>query len=280
MGGAILVALTMTGAAVGAEPITLAVTDFQPLGVFPDQAQAVAEILRTELVGLPGVRVIERSQLAVVVEERSLSMVGLTESEAAEVGELTGADYIAVGSLSALGETYTVAVRLVAVASSEAVLGETATVGAVAELPWACRDLASALAKAVGAEAEEVSVEVEPTAHAPAVTSLNFYRHGDYTLPAESFSQAETAMVVWVLRFEREEPGAEEAYDLSVVWLAPTGEVKWEEARPAVFGEGEDALRVIGGKGYTEPGSWQTGEWLIRVVLDGEEAASGTFTVE
>jgi len=269
------------GLAVAAEPITLAVTDFQPLGVFPDQAVAVAEILRTELVGLPGVRVIERSQLARVIEERSLSTAGMTTGEAAELGALTGADYIAVGSLSALGETYTLAVRLVDVESSEAVLGETVTVGTTAELPWACRDLAKALAETIGAESgATVVVEVEPTARTPEVVSLDFYRHGDYSSPAAGFNQAETEMVVWVLKLGREEAGPEEAHEVTVVWTAPDGEVRWEEVRSAVFAEGESSLRVIGGKGYTEAGTWQAGEWRVQVKLDGAEAAAGGFTVE
>ncbi len=280
MRGAVLILLLVFSLTVAQEPITLAVTDFQPLGVFPEQALAVAEILRTELVGLPGVRVIERSQLARVIEERSLSVAGMTAGEAAELGELTGADYIAVGSLSALGETYTVAVRLVAVESSEAILGETATVGTAAELPWACRNLAVALAKVVGAEAEDVVVEVESEAPLPEIASLNFYRYGDYTLPADSFSQTETAMVVWVLWLGREEPGEEEAHEVTVSWINPAGELRWEEVRPAVFEEEHDTVRVIGGKGYTEPGNWQAGEWRIEVMLDGVEAASGGFTVE
>lgn len=274
------------GLAVAAEPITLAVTDFQPLGVFPDQAVAVAEILRTELVGLPGVRVIERAQLARVIEERSLSTAGMTTGEAAELGALTGADYIAVGSLSALGETYTLAVRLVDVESSEAVLGETVTVGTTAELPWACRDLAKSLAGAIGAESGavqptiEVQPTVEPTARPPEVVSLDFYRHGDYSAPAADFDRAETAMVVWVLKLGREKTGPEEAHEVTVVWTAPDGEVRWEEVRPAVFGEGRNSLRVIGGKGYTEAGTWQAGEWRVQVKLDGAEAAAGGFTVE
>jgi len=278
---AALFLLFAAGLTVAAEPITLAVTDFQPLGVFPDQALAVAEILRTELVGLPDVRVIERSQLARVMEERSLSAAGMTTGEAAELGALTGADYIAVGSLSALGETYTLAVRLVDVESSEAVLGETVTVGTTAELPWACRDLAKSLAGAVGAESGAVDVEVvEPTTRPPEVVSLDFYRHGDYSSPATHFGLAETEMVVWVLKLARESSGPEEAHEVTVVWTAPDGEVRWEELRSAVFADGEGTLRVIGGKGYTEPGVWQSGEWNITVKLDGSEAASGAFTVE
>jgi len=271
----------MTGLAVAAEPITVAVTDFQPLGVFPDQALAVAEIIRTELVGLPGVCIIERSQLARVMEERSLSAAGMTAGEAAELGALTGADYIAVGSLSALGETYTLAVRLVDVESSEAVLGETVTVGTTAELPWACRDLAKSLAGAIGAEPAAVTEPtVEPTARPPEVVSLDFYRHGDYSAPATGFDAAETAMVVWVLKLGREKAGPEETHEVTVVWTAPDGEVRWEELRPAVFAEGQSSLRVIGGKGYTEAGTWQAGEWRVEVKLDGVESDSGGFTVE
>jgi hypothetical protein len=42
MRAAALFLLFAAGLTAAAEPITLAVTDFQPLGVFPDQALAVA----------------------------------------------------------------------------------------------------------------------------------------------------------------------------------------------------------------------------------------------
>lgn len=263
-----------------AETVTLAVTDFQALGVFPDQAQAVAEIIRTELVGLPGVRVIERSRLNAVLEERSLSMTGLTTDEAAKVGVLTGADYVAVGSLSALGSTYTVSLRLVDVRSSEAVLGETQTVGDAGELPWVCRALAMSLAKSMGRPAEEVTIIPLPGVERPRVLDLLFYAHGQYDTPLTSFSHEETAMIVWSLELERGETTLPRSFPVTVVWLTPEGDTRWEEVRFAEFEGGQTRRRVIGGKGFTEPGSWTPGDWTVRVLLEEDEVLSRGFTVE
>ncbi|MBD3399544.1 MAG: hypothetical protein GF399_04345 [Candidatus Coatesbacteria bacterium] len=262
-----------------AEPISLAVTDFEPLGVFPDQARAVAEIIRTELVGLPGIQVIERARLAVLLEERSLSMSGLTTEQAAELGELTGADYVAVGSVAALGSTYTVSLRLVEVATSEAVLGETQTVGDAEELPWACRSLAVTLAKATGSEAAEVEVPVSGGAP-PRAQSLKFYRRGEYDEPRSAFAAAETDLVVWALELLREETALPQTHEVKVQWIDPAGESRWSEVRAAEFAAGQAARRVIGGKGYTETGAWETGVWTLRTLVDGQLALTRTFTID
>ncbi len=267
-------------ACLAGEVVDLAVTDFQALGVFPDQAQAVAEIIRTELVGLPGVRIIERSRLNAVLEERSLTAAGLTADEAAEVGQLTGADFVAVGSLAALGSTFTVSVRLVEVDSAEAVLGETQTVGDAGELPWVCRGLAISLAKTMGQETAEVVVPAGPGGERPAAEELSFYKHGEYESPRAVFDGAETSLVVWALELERADTALLQSYPVTLEWLDPAGEVHWEEVRAAEFAAGQTELRVIGGKGYTEPGAWEPGRWTARVILDGEQVLTRTFLIE
>jgi TolB-like protein len=267
-------------ACLAGEVVDLAVTDFQALGVFPDQAQAVAEIIRTELVGLPGVRIIERSRLNAVLEERSLTAAGLTADEAAEVGQLTGADFVAVGSLAALGSTFTVSVRLVEVDSAEAVLGETQTVGDAGELPWVCRGLAISLAKTMGQETAEVVVPAASGGERPAAEELSFYKHGEYESPRTVFDGAETSLVVWALELERADTALLQSYPVTLEWLDPAGEVHWEEVRAAEFAAGQTELRVIGGKGYTEPGAWEPGRWTARVILDGEQVLTRTFLIE
>ncbi|MCD4732937.1 hypothetical protein K8R78_01725, partial [bacterium] len=92
----LLAVLLMVITVAAVEPIALAVTDFEPLGVFPEQALAVAEILRTELIGFDGITVIERARLRWVFEELSLSQSGITTDDALQIGALAGADYVAV----------------------------------------------------------------------------------------------------------------------------------------------------------------------------------------
>ncbi len=274
----LLVVLVMAASA--GEPIALAVTDFEPLGVFPEQALAVAEILRTELIGFDGITVIERARLRWVFEELSLSQSGITTDDALQIGELAGADYVAVGALSALGSTYTVSVRLVEVSSSTALLGETTTVGAVEDLPSACEGLARAIAAAMGGEVAIEETVVEEPELPLRVKSLNLYRHGDYSLPQESFINSDTRLVVWSLELTRDDVTEAETAEVVASWTTPTGEELWNETRQISFEVGESEVRIIGGKGYTEPGNWQPGGWGLTAYLNGVEVAEVGFVIE
>jgi hypothetical protein len=69
----------------------VAVLDFQSLLASEDYGIAVAEILRTELVGLGDYTIIERGMLQQIIEEQSLQLSGAIDSETAvEIGKLTG----------------------------------------------------------------------------------------------------------------------------------------------------------------------------------------------
>jgi|GEM_PF-3379035 len=276
----LLAVLLMVITVAAVEPIALAVTDFEPLGVFPEQALAVAEILRTELIGFDGITVIERARLRWVFEELSLSQSGITTDDALQIGALAGADYVAVGALSALGSTYTVSVRLVEVSSSTALLGETTTVGAVENLPAAIKELARAIATATGGEVEVEQTVIEEPELPLRVKTLNLYRHGDYSLPQDSFVNSETRLVVWSLELTRSDVSEAETAEVMASWTTPEGEELWNETRQISFEVGESEVRIIGGKGYTEPGNWQLGDWLLTAYLNGVEVAESGFAIE
>jgi len=276
----VLALLLMVLTASAEEPIALAVTDFEPLGVFPEEALAVAEILRTELIGFDGITVMERVRLRWVFEELSLSQSGITTDDALQIGELAGADYVAVGALSALGNTYTVSVRLVEVSSATALLGETTTVGAVEDLPAAIEELARTIATATGGEVEVEETIVEEPELPLRVKTLNLYRHGDYNIPQESFVNTETRLVVWSLELTRGDVNKAVTAEVVASWITPEGEELWNETRQISFEMGESEVRIIGGKGYTEPGNWQLGSWGIITYLNGVEVAEASFAIE
>jgi Tol biopolymer transport system component len=138
--------LTLLAVAGLAEQPAVAIVDFEAKNCDQGIADAVSEIMRTEIIATGRFRVIERAQLARVMEEHAFQMSGLVEaSTIAELGKLVGADYVAVGSVSGLGGTYTVAVRYIDVETAEAALGKTETATSESGLPDVCRRLAAAL---------------------------------------------------------------------------------------------------------------------------------------
>ncbi|HDR06944.1 MAG TPA: tetratricopeptide repeat protein, partial [Candidatus Coatesbacteria bacterium] len=86
----------------------------------------VAEIIRTEIAAGEGFRVIERSRLQDVMAEQAFTTSGaVSEHDAVQLGALLGADFIGVGSVSRLGDTYTISGRIVMVATGEVIAAKT-----------------------------------------------------------------------------------------------------------------------------------------------------------
>ncbi len=111
-----------------AEKQTVAVLDFESIGSEEHLGKAVAEIMRTELVGTDRFRVVERAQIKQALQEQALQMSGATDTEnAVKIGKLLGADLIIVGSVVKIGNSYTVNSRMIDVKTGEAQLGRNAT---------------------------------------------------------------------------------------------------------------------------------------------------------
>jgi TolB-like protein len=105
---------------------SIAVADFDSIGCDASVGAAVAEIIRTEIAAGDELRVIERSRLEDVMAEQALTTSGVVdEGDAVQLGALLGADFIGVGSVSRLGDTYTISGRIVVVATGEVVAART-----------------------------------------------------------------------------------------------------------------------------------------------------------
>ncbi len=96
-----------------------AVMSFEEGGAGAQEKQLgllVASELSTVLQRDHGLMIVERSQLARVVEELALGQTGLTDpKQTAEVGKLTGAQALVVGTVSDAGDRYLVNARIVSV---------------------------------------------------------------------------------------------------------------------------------------------------------------------
>jgi len=106
---------------------TVAVLDFTGLmmgqsGNSAPLGKAVSSMLATELLGRPGLRVIERHQLQDLLTEQKLALSGrVDESTAIEIGKLVGAQYMIYGQVTSIATQLRMDMRAVDVETSEIV---------------------------------------------------------------------------------------------------------------------------------------------------------------
>ena len=85
----------------------------------PDVGEAVAEILRNQISGTKNVVLVERQRLEDLKRELGIQYSDLADpATAVRLGRAAGARKMIFGSLSRLGTTYTITVRMVEVETS------------------------------------------------------------------------------------------------------------------------------------------------------------------
>ncbi len=143
--------LFAVAALVAADEPAIAVVDFEAVNCEAGLARGVSELVRAGIVGIEGLRVIERSQLARIAEEQALALSGMVdEATAARVGGLVGADLIVVGSVTEFDGAFTIQLRVVNVETAEVLLGVSDEAGYEGWIPRKVRGLVEALAEAAG----------------------------------------------------------------------------------------------------------------------------------
>ena len=183
----LVVAVLLTTLTVWAIP-KIAVADFESIGCEESVGRAVAEIIRTEIAAEGVFRVIERSRLEDVLAEQSLGTSGMvTEGDLVEIGALLGADMVGVGSVSRIGEIYTLSGRIVLVATGEVVAAASRSVDDEEELVEAARELAKLDAEEFE---REMAVHQSPAAYDVYMKGVAAVEAGDYPGAVELFARA------------------------------------------------------------------------------------------
>lgn len=115
---------TVAAQATGAQPVpTIAVLDFNAFSMTPGEDAAsvgrgLATMIATELAGRPTVRVIDRQQVEELIQKRQLGLSGrLAESQAVQLGQLLGAQYVVVGNVALEPRRARIDLRLLDVAT-------------------------------------------------------------------------------------------------------------------------------------------------------------------
>ncbi|MBA7682147.1 hypothetical protein ES703_90493 [subsurface metagenome] len=97
---------------------TLAIIDFEGLGISQQEAQVLTNRLGTHLVQLGRYQVIERGQMQQILREQDFQLTGCTSDECAvEVGQLLGVRQMLAGSFGKFGSIYTIDMRIIDVAT-------------------------------------------------------------------------------------------------------------------------------------------------------------------
>ncbi len=93
---------------------TIAILDFEGIGVSAQEARVLTNRLGTHMVQLGRYQVIERGQMEQILNEQDFQMTGCTSNECAvEIGQLIGARQMLAGSFGKLGTVYTIDMRII-----------------------------------------------------------------------------------------------------------------------------------------------------------------------
>lgn len=102
----------------GQDRPTLAVLDFEGVGISEFETTVLTNRLATYLVQAGQYKILERNEIAQILAEQDFQNTGCTTNECAvEIGQLLNAQFMLVGSYGKLGSTFTIDMRIIDVAS-------------------------------------------------------------------------------------------------------------------------------------------------------------------
>jgi TolB-like protein len=142
---------------------TIAVLNLEARNVGQETAEAVADILSTELFNSQRFKVIERQAIMRILEEQKLQMTGVTDmSQAVEIGKVLNVEKILIGSVSRLGDNYIINTRLVNVKTGALELAQNAVSKRGEEgLTEAITDLVDKMSRKVQVEGAIIRIKGE-----------------------------------------------------------------------------------------------------------------------
>jgi len=115
----LILALLIVGCVFAREYI--AIIDFEGIGVTNDEARTLTQRLTSEMIKLEVYQVLERSEMKRLLNEQKFQYSGCVDLNCAvKLGKMLGAKYMVVGTVSKLGQTYSIDSRMIDVKTSEA----------------------------------------------------------------------------------------------------------------------------------------------------------------
>ncbi|NOY60889.1 MAG: hypothetical protein GXO75_18425 [Calditrichaeota bacterium] len=137
----------------------IAVLSFEAKNTSQETADAVSDILSTELFNTNRFQVIERQAISKMLEEQKLQMAGITDmSRAAEIGKVLNVEKIMIGSVSKLGKTFIINTRLVNVETGALDLAQNVKCIGEDGLPGAIANLVATIAQKITVEGSIIKI--------------------------------------------------------------------------------------------------------------------------
>ena len=122
---------------------TLAVLDFTFTGLAEAEAILIVDYLNTQITESGNFKVLDRGQRETILAEQEFSLSDCADETCQiEAGKLLSADFIVVGSIGRVGETYLFNIRRVNVATSETVRTASATYDTLDRIIADCKAIA------------------------------------------------------------------------------------------------------------------------------------------
>lgn len=116
----LLAILIMTTYAQDQKKNTLAVLDFEGIGISKNEASILTERFRSALVNTRAFIVIERGQMDEILDEMGFQQSGCTSSECMiEIGQILNVRNMVGGTIGKIGSVYTLDVRMIEVETSQ-----------------------------------------------------------------------------------------------------------------------------------------------------------------
>lgn len=104
-------------------PVKIAIMGFEGKGVPEEMADICVSSLANSLANIDYVTVVERRQIEKIINEQKFQLSGLTEEEGVEVGKISKADIVLLGSIGKLGSSLVLSARLISVTTGKVLKG-------------------------------------------------------------------------------------------------------------------------------------------------------------
>jgi len=116
----ILLSILFTTSLFGAK--YLAVLDLELIGLNKTEGKVLTSRLISQMIAISDYTIVERTNIEKILKEQKFQNFGCTDSECAvEIGRIVQTDYIIIGTVSKLGSTYNIDVKMIDVAMGNAV---------------------------------------------------------------------------------------------------------------------------------------------------------------
>ena len=156
---------------------SVALIDFESINIRDTDADALTQRLNSELIKMGKFTVLERSLIQQVIEEQKFQYSGNVDMQTvSDIGSMTGADYVIVGTISKIGGKYfSVDCRMIEVETSSSARGASYDADDIGQLLRnGMKDIASQLS-GINVSDSPSQVEVPRTKHQEPVLSQSSY---------------------------------------------------------------------------------------------------------